>query len=374
MSGLFNEATSQYIDDNGKTRMLNYTHKGKHLSLMTSPLPPFDLPVAKKVSKASRDIVLKFIKDKKLKIISQDGNEKEIKGFWVETDDEDSDIYYGYIPILSSPPLRDVEFSENTKMVPLQKEDSKKSELQLFRRNKKIAEFLKIYTLYTYALHPDEFDENWFVVDPDHEYNIEDLDKKLVEGTSVMYNEDGYLIVPSEGTISKLMGYLQIKLANDKPGVMSLSSARKMDDYYQSISDFRTAPNQLIFTSENGIFRWKRDTARSESNRIVSQNLLSSATEPYFYKTHKIKNGLLHIIQNVRGGDLKNATAVAYKWIKDRVNVGYSDPDKKALPENISYVWYTNNGKGGKEKRGTKEYAPVMFYEDGTYGAILFLN
>jgi len=373
MSGLFDEVKSQYIDDNGKTRMLNYTYKGKHLSLMTSPLPPFDLPVVKKISEAPKDTALKFIKSKKLKIVSQNGTEDEIKGFWVETDEEDSDIYYGYIPISPSAALKDVEFSENTKMIPLQ-EDSKKSELQLFRRNKKIAEFLKIYTLYTYALHPDEFDEKWFVVNPNHEYNIESLDKKLVEGNNVMYDKDGYLIVPSKETITKLLGYLQIRLVNDKPGVMSLGGAKKMDDYYQSISDFRSAPNQLIFTSENGIFRWKRDMIRSESNRTVSQNLLPDATEPYFYKTHKIKNGLLHIIQNVRGGNLKNATAVGYKWIKDRVNTGYAEPDKRALPENISYILYTNNGQVDKKKEGTKEYAPIIFYEDGTYGAILFLN
>lgn len=379
MSDLFSGATSQYIDDNGKARMINYKVKGGTLSLMTSPIPPLNLPTVKEISKISKDKALKFVKDRNLQIVSQDGNEKEIKGFWVEQIEENSKIYYGYIPIVPSTPINNAEFAEETKIPPLEEEtDQKESELQVFRRNRKIAEFLKKYTLYTYALHPEKpedggFDRTWFVVDPDHEYDVEKLDKRLfVDGNDIIYDENGYIIVPSDETADRLMGYLDICLTNDKPGVMGLANESKIEDYYQSISDFRSAPNQLIFTSENGVLRWKRETARAERDKTVSQNLYPKTSEPYFYKTPKIKGGRLQIIQNVQDGSLENAAAVSYKWMKDKVNVGYS-PDKIALPESIPTVSYTKNGRVPGGARGS-EAAPVMFYEDGSYGAILFLG
>lgn len=374
---IFQNAVSQYIDDNGKTRMINYKFQGTTLSLMTSPIPPLDLPSERNISTVALKAALKFIKDRKLQITSQDGNEKAIRGLWVEMVEENPGIYYGYIPVAKTDPLKDFDFAEDTKIDPLRTEENvKDSELQIFRRNRKIAEFLKKYTLYTYALNPKTFDETWFVVDSEHEYDIESLERSLfVDGNKVMYDNNGYLIVPSQKIASRLMGYLRIKLANDRPGVLSLVNARKIEDYYQTVSDFTTAPNQLIFTSANGVLRWKRELARVESSRTVSQNLFSQTTEPYFYKTLKIKKGALHLIQNVKDGSLKNAVAVSYKWIKDRVNTGYSEPDFLALPEDISYISYTNNGPvpGGKHIGGTKETASVIFYEDGTYGAILFL-
>lgn len=374
MTELFSGAISQYIDDNGKARMVNYKVKGGILSLMTSPIPPLNLPNEREVLRTTKENAIKFVKDRKLQISSQDGSKDSIKGLWVEMQEENSEIYYGYIPILSSKPIENVEFAEETKLPPLEvKTEVQESELQVFRRNRKIAEFLKKYTLYTYALHPEEFDRSWFVVDPDHTYDIESLDKKLTQN-DVMYDEDGYLIVQSDEIADRLMGYLNICLANDRPGVLNLAGKSKIEDYYQTVSDFRSAPNQLIFTSENGVLRWKRELARAERDRTVSQNLHPGSSEPYFYKTPKINKGALHIIQNVKDGSLENAKAVSYKWIKDRVNIGYS-PDKTALPENISSVSYTNNGPvpGGKRKGETEEFVPVIFYEDGSYGAILFL-
>lgn len=377
MSSIFQNAISQYIDDNGKTRMINYKVKGGSLSLMTSPIPPLDLPNDNTILSTSLKIALNFIKERKLQITSQDGNEKEIKGLWVDI----PDIYYGYIPVAAtSDILKNIDFAEDTKIDPLRTNDSSQlSELQVFRRDRKIAEFLKKYTLYTYALDPKKFDKNprkQFVVDPDHEYDIESLDKKLIlEGNNVMY-KNGKLIVPSESIITRLIGYLKIQLVNDKPGVLELANSSKIEDYYQTVSDFKSAPNQLIFTNINGVIRWKREMARVESSSEISQNLRPRTSEPYFYKAPKIKKGTLHIIQNVQDGSLKNAVAVSYKWIKDKVNIGFSEPDMTALPEDISYVSYTNNGivPGGKHSGKTEEVSSVIFYDNGTYGAILFLD
>ncbi len=391
---IFLEAKSQYIDNNGKTRMLNFKYKGAQLSLITSPVPPLDLPINDKIVDVPIDTALNFIKHHKLELkqkeLAADDVPREthsaVKGLWVETRDENSGIYYGYIPISSSGKISDLptviqklDSAEPTKNDPLRVPHPRgNSKLQKYRSNKKIADFLKIYTLYTYSLELEKFSKKSFIVIENYKYDIEKLNKKLIAGNDVMYAK-GKLIVPSAETITKLMGYLKISLANNRPDVLKLATATSIEDYYQSISDFRPATNQLIFTSSNGVLRWKREMARVENRNTVSQNLQPQYIYPYFYKTPKIRNNSLHIIQNVENGSLENAVIVSYQWVKSKVNVGYLPTDTLALPpiEEISYSAYTNNGilstSRGKGKTNDIS-ASVIFYEDGTYGAILFLG
>lgn len=379
---IFEGARTQYIDDNGKTRMLTFKFQGKILSFMTSPIPPLDLPNERTISEVPLNVALKFIKEKGLRIVSQDGSkEAGIKGLWIEMKEENPLIYYGYIPVEQTDALDGYDFAEPTKNDPL-RVNPEESDLQKFRKSRKIAEFLKKYTLYTYALNADEFDveaPTWFVVNPNHAYDIEKLNKKLyVKKNDVIYDSSGYIIVPTQETADKLLSYLRIQLVSNKPGVLALADVKTVEDYYQTVSDFRSSENQLIFTSAESVKRWKKEASRVEGTSNVSQNLLPYASEPYFYKTPKIANGRLHIVQNVKSGKLEDATAVSYKWIKDKVNIGYNitDTDKIAMPNDVPYRAYTNSGlllKHGMVKDGAS-VATVIFYDDNeSYGAVLFL-
>lgn len=368
---LFQEAETQYIDASGKARMINFP--SRNLSLMTSPIPPMDMAEDKTVMEATLNDAIQFIKERGLQITSQDGNEEDgIQGVWVEMKEENPGIYYGYIPVeAGSKAIKNVEFTESTKNDPIRV--NKTSELQIYRRNRRIADFLKQYTLFTYAKNPESFGRKSFVIIPDHHYDIESLNKRVYdEGNNVMYSK-GRLIVQNKDIRDKLMYYLKMSLLNDTPGVMNTVNLATIEDYYRTVSDFRSTPSQLVFSNSTGVLRWKYSLKRQELSSNVLSDVDPDTREPYYYKTSGIRNGILFIMQNVEDGNLGDALRVSYKWVKDRVNKGYN-PVEIASPEDITHIVYTNEGELSRHKGTTKEKAYVFLYENGTYAAILFLS
>ncbi len=378
----FDGADSQYIDNNGKTRLLNFNDEG--VSLMTSPVPPLVLEVMAtlEILEAPLKIALSFIKQRHLRITSQDGDpeDKIIQGLWVRTREDNSGIYYGYIPIASgTPAIKDVPFVESTKNDPL-RTDISVSDLENFQRSRKIADFLKVYTLYTYALDPEKFGESTkaFVVKPNHIYDIEKLNKRLFAGpkNDVIYS-NGKIIVLSQDIATNLLAYLNVALLNDRPGVMALADAATTDVYYRSVIDFRPAPNQLVFMGKASLMRWKREAEKNKNALAVSQILQKRQTGPYFYRNPKIRRNQLVIIQNVDGGSLEKAAAVADKWAKDRVNVGYAaenlaDDVFGEIKKN-KITTFTEDGEISKGSASAAEQRSVILYDDGSYAALLFL-
>lgn len=367
---LFDDALLQYIDNHGKTRMLIYELDGERISLVTSPVPPLDLPETKDVVETSIETALKFIKQKGLKITFQDGNRQQgIQGIWVETSEENPSIYFGYIPThIGKKSLKNVEFTG--KNDPIRTDAS--SDLTRFRSGRKIAEFLKQYTLFTYANDPENFGEDSFIVVEDHHYDIASLNKRLILDNPVMY-ENGKLIVPSEETIKRLISFLKVSLINDTPGVLSMKTSSTIENFYQSISDFRSTENQLVFMGKNGLMRWRHEQFKMNHNTLVSHSANSDVSEPYFYRNPKIRRDQLMIVQNVVDGSLNNALAVGWKWLKDRVNIGYR-PDIPNMVDDISYAVYDEMGEIEKIKRVTKEMISLILYENDTYAALLFFG
>jgi hypothetical protein len=368
MALLFEGTIAQYIDGAGKTRMLTYDFEGEELCLMTSPIPPLDLPESRDIKEAPFEAALKFIKSKDLKISLQDGNEKQgIQGIWVETTEENPSIYFGYIPVEVSKPIKGVAYAG--KNDPIRTDPI--SDLTNLRYSRKIAEFLKQYTLFSYANDPENFGEDSFVVVPDHTYDISSLNKRLILDNEVMYL-DGRLIVPSEETKKRLLSFLRVSLINDTPGVMNMKNTSTIENFYQTISDFRSTEHQLVFMNKNGMMRWRNEHTRMEHNTKVSDSVHQDASEPYLYRSPAIRGAQLMIVQNVVDGNLENAIAVGYKWIKDRVNIGYR-PRIPSNIDNISYLVYSDVGELERAKKTTKETVSLLRYENDTYAALLFV-
>jgi hypothetical protein len=389
---LFEGVESQFIDDSGKTRILSYPN----LSLLTSPLPSLDLKAIHvkrdqdvPVVEADLDVVLEFVKTKDLTITKKDGNEEEgIQGLWVISKNLNSGIHYGYIPLKPIPSpkeLSKIKYVEVHQNDPIRTDGKANSKLAHYKRSKRVADYLKEYVLYTYALYVGEegdekgdslesFAKKAFAIVPGHVYNIERLNKRLFkEGNDIMYDAKGRLIVTTEDIKVRLLSYLKVRLLNDRASVLVLANLSSVTDYYQSISDFRKAPNTMIFTSKRGIKRWLDAPSTTDKN-YVALALIPEEVEPYFYRSQNIKRGALFLIQNVEGGGLAEAKTVSRKWIKDRVNLGYFARVTKKIVD-VSHTTYTDLGKVSKKgavgKAGT---ADVVLYEDGTYGAILFLR
>lgn len=362
---IFEDAISQYIDDNGKTRMLRYSNG---VCLMTSPLPPLDLPTSRQIITVPISKAQKFIKAKKLKIISQDGNiDDGIQGFWVESAIiENSGMYYGYIPVEVGPSIKDVQFVPPTMNDPIRTDDE--SELQSVNHLRKVAEFLQQYTMFKYSLNPEEFDIDSFVVDPNHKYDIDSLDKRLIPDTPVMFR-GGKIIVPTKETAVRLISFLKVKLLNNSKGVMSYSTRAIVKDYYKTLNDFRRSPQQLIFLNYTSLLRWKIEKFQRETTNTLSSYLRQDVIEPYFYHNINIENGKVYLIQNVYGGNLENALGIAEKWNEDRINPGY-----KYITESSGkkgYSVYSEEGKGAVIPGENSKTIKVLEYSDGSYAALL---
>jgi hypothetical protein len=363
---MFADSIAQVIDSHGKTRALIYK---SGISLITSPIPPLSLEEVdiSDIKPASLKDVTDFLKRRDLQIISQDGNAEDgIQGVWIEPKEENPGIYYGYIPLKKIPAIKNVPFS--TKNDPLRTDNS--SELLDYRNNRKIAEILKQYTLFTFANNPDIAPSDMFVVDPIHKWDMSKLNKKFTPDTPVIYN-DGKIIVPSEKAKINLISYLGAAMAKDKKGLMAMATATTLDNWYLSITDFRPAARQIIFSNKNGLMRWRNMKVTGAENHTVAQDTDATTLEPYFYRNPNIRKEHLMIIQNVVDGSLEKAIATSHKWLKDRVNIG-ANPEE--ADHSISYAVYTRDGATAVEKvvRDTKEMASVIKYSDESYGAILF--
>ena len=367
---LFEGATSQYVDDNGKTRMLKYGSSG--VSLMISPIPPLNLPLDRQVSEVSFSVAKRFMEKKELEILSQDGSGDRIWGIWVAEKESPSSIYYAYIPLVEEKALPGIQFSDPTKNDPIRTEPVAQSDLRTYQRDRKIADYLRRYTLFAYATDPENFGEDSFAIVPSHVYDIESLNKRLfIEGNKVMFRGKK-LIVLTEDMRGKLLDYLNVSLLNDRQGVMKIRHERTIDVFYQSISDFRTAPNQLVFMTREAVMRWKTEVARSQEATQVHDTLDSSTREPYYHRNLRFRQNSPCIVQNVLDGTIERAVAVSMKWIEGRNNIGFY----AGIPEDVeemSYEIYDSAGNIEKHKSSDTTYAPVVRYDDGTYGALLFI-
>lgn len=370
---LFEGAVAQFIDANGKTRLLNFRHEGRTVSLMTSPLPPFDLPISDTIREAPIEIVSSFMQSKGLEVTRQDrikGTANLIKGVWVASGEQNSPLYYAYIPVRRSQAIPDVEFADENTRDPLRVGPS--SELTEFRKNRKTADYLKHYTLYAYSLDPNNFGDDSFEVIDGYTYDLEAINRRLTNNP-VMFTADGRLKVPSEEIKRKLINYLKVQLVTDAPGVLDYRNKVTIDDYYQSLYDFRTTNSQLVFINKESLLRWRQETDRQALANTIVHKLIPTAVEPYYYRHSNVRRNRLAIVQNVEEGTLERALAVAKGWTTDQVNAGYraspSDVDINAL----RYTVYNEVEPPVEHNRGSPLGGSVIQLPDEKYAALLFI-
>ncbi len=398
-SSLFRGVVSQVIDNNGKTRMLNYK---SGVTLMTSPLPPLSLPIDKNRLFISRDGVEDFMRKKNLEISYQDGDEEEeiIQGLWVKSKMQNSGLYYGYIPLEKSQAFPSIPFSS-----PITEDPSggtETSELKIMKKDRKTAELIQAYTLYEYSKLDEDDKEDFkelFTIDEDHQYDINTLGEVIEPENDVIYSY-GKIIIPSEDVRDRLTFYVNNKLINDPETVKSYKNSKIIRNYYTRLDDFKKRPEEIIFGSSVSyvcsniiisINKWKNATKRNIRNRTVSPDWVNIKdrpfspkwnklnTNPYFFRNSNVRSGKIAIIQNVETGTLEQALYVSVKWVEgdkeDRINVGYSSREElKSDIDDHAYVVYYENYSKNKKVRGKGNTASVIEYNDGNYGAILFLD
>jgi hypothetical protein len=394
MKSLLEGVITQHIDTNGKTRVLNY----ENVSLAVSPLPILDVPeVGMDMTISSNvKVVLEFLERKKLDIVEQHGNEGKIQGVWVRSLEKPPIITFGYIPI-DLPENEDennaidgVPYSDENVVDPLFVGED--SELNDMRKNERLAEYLKQFSLWEYSnANPNQISMKNFYVNDEYEYEgWSGTGFKFDRNNTFYYGKK--LIVPDEETAKRIILFVETSVFNDYSIPIRYRNKKNMDNslFFSTINDFRKEHKQLIFMGREAVLRWKLEVTREISNSNVHSHPRPLNKEPYYYRNFSIKGGALMIIQNTKRKDLPSALVVSYFWenpfsdkeniVQDKskgINIGYNPKtDVIETYRNITYYdVYTEKGitYTGNKKSSEIVKSSVFAYENGNYAAILFL-
>lgn len=380
-TNIFDGVTGQYIDNHGKCRMLVYD---VGVSLMTSPLPPLDVPAVKEYTLSPIRNVQRFIKSRHFSIIELDGDPttKAIQGLWVRPDEMNSGIVYGYIPIeitTADESLLLYPFAPLTSNDPMRVNDT--SELKEFIFYQKLGSYLTQYLFLEYSLNPSIFNNSEnnidslknkiFYIDENHNYNSDQSDENfprlLVHGNSSFYRGDR-IIVPSEEIADRLLFQLKMALLNDPIPIINYAKDLRVRNKYQNIFDFKKTPNRLTFISRKSLMNWKRYNVQ-DHNTITTFLKAPEIRYPYFYRNGLINNNRPVIVQNNEGGLLESAIIISKKWMKDKVNIAGDLSGTSETADDHKYIVLYQNGSIDRSQGDTDGI--IIKYDDGRYGTIL---
>jgi len=366
---LLQNVVSQYIDDNGKCRMLTYDVNNNMICLMVSPMPPLDQHISILIQETDIKVAQKFIKDNSMEILSQDGVEDEgLQGLWVKS----PLLNYGYIPITkNTKPLSSIPYTKDNKLDPLRV--TSYSERSRRNQKKKIAQFLMEYSLYSYSADPTNFEDN-FVVVKDYNYEV-NLLPKIISFSNKMWRNTK-LIVPSKDAKERLINYVHVQLFNNKQKIVNYKNKKMINDFYINTGDFRNNINQYIFMNRMNVFNWKMESYQDVYNSNINSDLNKYTSEPYFYKNLSIFNNIV-IVQNVENGDIEKAKTVCNKWHLDRTNIGF-EPPLQIVDEiyklDISYKIYRIGTENiDVYNRKTDYIVNLIAYDNGDIASVLFI-
>lgn len=369
---LFDDVRSQFIDEYGKTRVLNYSN----ISLVTSPLPPLDVrnvPRSEMIFTEVEEAII-FCKNHALTIVEQDGDPEAelIRGIWIKSLAVSPPIVFGYIPVSipndgKSNAIDDIPFSDQEVTDFLFPEA--RSKLSKLAKTKRIACYLKEYSLIEWAHDPEGFGTNIFKVIENHVYG--DIDSgRLIRGDRNFYF-GSKIIVPDKDTAERLISYVNT-LSSRIQGLRS----KYLDIQYiegsqmfTSVKDFSRKEKQLIFMTRRSLIEWKENLKKNLSRNKVYSYPQPQKTEPYYFRNLKIKGGSLCIVQNTIEGDLHSALKVSDIWDRLSVNSGYDtiSTREKTYP---NFEVYTDTGIAYRSS-DEKTSLAVFGYNDGSYGALL---
>lgn len=372
MEKILENLDSQYVDSIGKTRVVFI----KNISIILSvPIRPLSLPLKtlEDIDPQPPNVILDFVKKYDLKI-SQVINTNP--RFYVKV------VEGGNVFLIPIVPIDNFKVGEKEIEILIESDPlftSETSELLEYRYQKKIVEYLKLYTLYYFInLGDPEFE----IID-DHSYNIEILKDTIYLPGSVADNiiySKNKIIVLSQKMADNLTSYLETQKANgyrtksNEPLEKEITFSNKID-YYGDIYDYRHNDKFMLFDSTNELIKWFIvNENKKKSTSGATQNFKVGAKEPYYYFNKNIHDKPV-LIQPIFSA-LDIAIQVVSYWNENKINIGgnpesltnYTIPELKNYNiinmegDNIKSI--TPVGKKNKNfiiKNGNKYYSVLIF-------------
>lgn len=309
---------SQALDSYGKTRVINISYKEKNISIFTSPLEPFKVPISNDMNKVELKYALRFFKDIGVFLTGQlvlNGNTKEIQGKYGSVQMSIPVVYDG---VVSDLPLS----RSNVSIADM----SEGSVLEEYNRNKKISKYISEYFLWLYSSYLKEntldvndnniqdFVEQKTIIVENFRYSISS--KKFSVDEQGMFR-DRKMVMLSEDMMKRLVYILRLSIVRYGDKLKNYCDKNFIDKYYEDISDFVQYPFQNIIKGRNNFEYLVNDMKdRYEVSDTVRSDML---TFPYFFKNDDI-DANIYLAQNT--DTIEKAIYISKIWEERRVNLG----------------------------------------------------
>lgn len=325
----------QGIDSYGKCRMIRFKYEDNIGTLLTSPIPPLNLPEVNGwiITKIQLNLARKFVALLGFPITSQivsNGKLKEIQGKLGNVNVA--------IPIIDSNPLTGVPEIDKGVSYP----ENKTSVLETYNKYKKLARYITeyMYWLFSKYLNEDEsrtmslttineFFDKKVAIDPNFEYG--DISKTFSMTSGVM--KGGRLIVHSEETVKRLVYTLRVYMRRFSSKLENYYSRKMIENYYVDITDFEKHQFQVILQGEESIEKWIQENKLKYMlhNSVYPEYLL-----PYFFQNNLV-GPEIYLAQNT--STLQKALYIGKTWKISGYNMG-NDPDV-IVPESVAFTLYS---------------------------------
>lgn len=341
---------SQVIDIYGKCRVLNIDYKGTMITMVSEPLPPYNVPKATRVFRAPLAALRGFGKATKVTFVKQRvraGRVREVmatmsKGNLNVTFLCDDPSRLEGVLTMDDPEEYD-ELLKPTNTIVSQ-----------FSHNKKIAKIIYKYGLFFmsrfihargYTTEPlnerqlVQFIKEHTVIKPNHVFTSRNLsskyslDSQFVDGRS-------RVITTSREMLVRLMYMLRLYQNTHFDELIAYKDRVNIDGFYDEISDFDEMPSQFLLDSPEAV------TGLIESyktNNTVTKNVRIDHPQPYFMynpvigeQIYLAQNVLPVYEEQVERVVVKSGLEVATQLVKfwDRYGYnGYAGEDMKDVGE-----------------------------------------
>lgn len=309
----FEKALSQSLDSNGRIKILNF----KTFSLHLNSFPPLFLPIDDK------PVITKDIQSISPIISSSNivGKTSDDKAIIIDTPGAEAGAGAGVLGFIMVQNIdRSLKIVNDTHYINITYD--KISNLNIFHKNKQIAEYLKVYTLIIFAKKNGHLSKKDFIVRPNHVYDIEILNNKFIPNNDVMF-ENNRLIIPSKDIRRKLLFSIKVQTLNNPKLIEEYKNRTTIITSFNNIYDFLFREKQLIFLSYNDITSWINI---KQSQTEINNTYDSNSERPSFFEIDI--DGIVRygIFQNVYNHSLERALYVSYIWNKKNINMGFNSP------------------------------------------------
>jgi hypothetical protein len=315
---------SQFIDAFGKLRVLNTRFRGKVLTLVVDPLPPFARPANAQIIREKTDIVFEMIEAYFFEPILQRKDETtgkirevvvmigSIPGTFLVDDTEE-------IPGVNTYPGEKYSALNGGPII---------SDIEIFDTNQKIAKQLIQYALFLVSEYmalqgvttlTDEllkqFAKEMIVIDESITYNTHQFRPIFKHEANVIRGNK--LVVPSKEIRNRIIFVIRLFRTRRSAELVTYNTLINIPEYYSDISNFTFYDMEYLLDGDDALTNLINDIQHPKGHATEFVQL--EETRPYFFRNLSLGNKVF-LAQNAK--TYNQANYILYMWRTHGYNVG----------------------------------------------------